>query len=320
MLVTIGIPVYNGGKSLPLALDCLVAQDWPDLELIISDNASTDQTEDVCRDYAARDSRIRYYRSARNMGAVANFNRVVDLAHGEFFSWAAHDDLRHPTHVRRCVEALQQHPKATLAYTWFNKLDDEGHFFPSTPTLQNPVTRFLPLGDTAPSRRFEAVIRDIHASQATYGVIRTAALRSTPGMTAQVSCDLVLLAQLSLLGPFVEVPHVLFSYHWGVAPDRREMVKIMAAELSADPRLRGKRWYATNLASAYGRVALEASIPRADKAKCLVHLGHWYVGDRILYAGASKMIHRARGGDKVLALLRRQPWYRRLRYLDPPTA
>lgn len=92
--VSIGMPVYNGEKYLRNALDSLLSQTFVDFELIISDNASTDSTEAICREYAARDSRIKYIRQRENQGAHTNFKFVFDEAHGDYFMWAACDDIR----------------------------------------------------------------------------------------------------------------------------------------------------------------------------------------------------------------------------------
>lgn len=91
--VSIGMPVYNGEPFIREALDSLLAQTLTDFELIISDNASTDGTEAICREYAARDARIRYVRQAENRGPTANFQFVLDEAAGEYFMWGAADDV-----------------------------------------------------------------------------------------------------------------------------------------------------------------------------------------------------------------------------------
>jgi glycosyltransferase involved in cell wall biosynthesis len=90
--VSIGMPVYNGEKFIRSALDSLLAQTFTDFELIISDNASTDLTESICREYANKDRRIQYIRQAMNIGPVANFQFVLDAAVGDYFMWAAADD------------------------------------------------------------------------------------------------------------------------------------------------------------------------------------------------------------------------------------
>src|SRR5687767_6393032 len=101
-LLSIGLPVYNGQRYLHAALDSLLGQDFDDFELIIADNASTDETEAICREFAARDRRIRYHRNTANVGAVPNHNLVFELARGKYFKWAAHDDECHPGMLRSC--------------------------------------------------------------------------------------------------------------------------------------------------------------------------------------------------------------------------
>ena len=113
--VTIGLPVYNGQNYLVETLESLLAQTYTDFELVISDNASTDRTEAICRQYAAGDARIRYYRNDENIGASANYNRAFELGRGEYFKWAAHDDLLAPTYLERCVEVLDANPDVVLA-------------------------------------------------------------------------------------------------------------------------------------------------------------------------------------------------------------
>jgi glycosyltransferase involved in cell wall biosynthesis len=114
--VSIGMPVYNGENFIVESLDALFAQTFTDFELIICDNASTDRTGEICREYAARDARIRYCRNETNIGASANYNLTFELARGDYFKWAAHDDICAPTYVERCVEALDRDPGVALAY------------------------------------------------------------------------------------------------------------------------------------------------------------------------------------------------------------
>lgn len=116
-LVSIGVPIYNAGHELERVLQALLAQDYPNFEIIISDNASTDQTWDICTTYAAQDSRIQIHRSDANKGALTNFENVFSLASGKYFLWAAHDDSWKPSYIRVCVEALEQNPASVLCYT-----------------------------------------------------------------------------------------------------------------------------------------------------------------------------------------------------------
>lgn len=98
-LISVGMPVYNGDAFLKDALNSLLAQTYSNLEIIISDNCSTDKTRQICLEYEAKDSRIRYVRQAQNIGATANFNYVLRQARGEYFMWAAHDDRWSPNYV-----------------------------------------------------------------------------------------------------------------------------------------------------------------------------------------------------------------------------
>ena len=92
-LVSIGMPVYNGGKYLKEALDSILSQSFTNFELIISDNYSTDETSKICNEYVNKDSRIKYIRQKKNIGVFENFRFVFEGARGKFFMWAAHDDF-----------------------------------------------------------------------------------------------------------------------------------------------------------------------------------------------------------------------------------
>lgn len=115
--VSIGMPVYNGAKFIHEALDSLLAQTFTDFELIISDNASTEETEAICREYVAKDARIRYVRQSTNLGASANFQFVLDEAVGEYFMWAAADDVWLPDYISVCVDSLAGSAKASFVAT-----------------------------------------------------------------------------------------------------------------------------------------------------------------------------------------------------------
>lgn len=114
-LVSIGMPAYNGEEYIQQALDLLLAQNYSNFELNISDNASTDRTEEICRSYLARDHRIRYFRNLQNIGIFGNWRRVLDLASGEYFMWAPCDDRWSANYVTTLLGCLLTHPKAVLA-------------------------------------------------------------------------------------------------------------------------------------------------------------------------------------------------------------
>lgn len=205
-LVSIGLPVYNAARYLRDALDSLLGQDYPNLELIISDNASDDATEEICSEYIKRDARVRYYRNAQNVGAVWNFNRVLELARGEYFMWAAHDDLRDPNYASACVAALQKRPDAVLCCTGIRFIDEDGRELHEPPS----VVGIRPVGKTA-RERLRQVVRAMHWTDV-YSLARSSALRSTRGAVSAWGFDVIVQLELCLRGPVALVPEPLFTY------------------------------------------------------------------------------------------------------------
>ena len=112
--VSIGIPTYNRVRDLRRAIASATAQDYEDLEIFISDNASTDDTEPVCRSYVASDPRIRYVRQPVNRGATRNFQLALEGARGDFFMWLADDDWLDRSYISRCSEVLRADPECGL--------------------------------------------------------------------------------------------------------------------------------------------------------------------------------------------------------------
>jgi glycosyltransferase involved in cell wall biosynthesis len=197
------MPVYNGENYLAAALDSILAQTFTDFELIISDNASDDRTEAICRAYAARDSRIQYIRQAENRGAAANYNLVLDIASGEYFKWAAHDDLIAPAFLAKCVEVLDSDPEVVLCHSRVQYVDSNGCNIGS----YDPGV----LGTDArrPSDRFGGRISTSLCKEV-FGLIRTEPLRGTVLTGNYVAADQALLAELSLCGRFHIIPEPLF--------------------------------------------------------------------------------------------------------------
>ena len=197
------MPVFNGERFLEETLRSLLAQTYSEFELVIGDNASTDRTEEICRRFGLGDGRISYHRSPVNRGAAWNFCRAFALTRGELFKWAAYDDLCEPTFLERCVEALDAVPEAVLAYPKSRLLDDDG-----MPIRDHED--HLALGQATPHERLRALVPAVGYTHPMYGVIRSQALRGTRLLGAYPSSDYVLLAELALAGPFVEVPERLF--------------------------------------------------------------------------------------------------------------
>lgn len=203
-LVSVGMPVYNGAKTLRRALDSILAQDYSNLEIIISDNASVDETSKICREYAAGDKRISYYRIEKNMGAVWNFNHLIKLSKGKYFMRMSHDDVRDSTYISKCVVLLEANEKAVLCHSY-------------TAAFYGDITNVLAIlvhdsldGIRCPRKRFSAALKHLPAS-AIDGVIKTETLKTKVRLMGNyMSSDVVLTCELSLYGEFVQVPEVLF--------------------------------------------------------------------------------------------------------------
>ena len=133
--VSIGMPVYNGEPFICKALDSLLAQTFTDFELIISDNASIDKTEQICREYAAKDKRIRYIRQEINRGAMPNFQYVLDEAVGEYFMWAAHDDWWHPAFIKELSALLDTDKESVIAFCRMQHVHIGGEVFENYPKI-----------------------------------------------------------------------------------------------------------------------------------------------------------------------------------------
>lgn len=203
-LVSIGVPVYNGGVYLEQTLKSIQEQSYADLEIIVSDNASTDETEAVCRDAAAKDSRIRYERHDVNRGGLWNFNRVLYLAAGEMVKLAAADDLLRPRFVEACMEALTAGgPQTVLSYPQTQIINSEGEVY------EDLCDAGLTGQGSAPHERIGEFLR-AQAAHLVFGLFRTSVLRTTRGLRPTVGNDLVVLTEMACRGRFALVPERLF--------------------------------------------------------------------------------------------------------------
>ena len=208
--VSIGLPVYNGERFLTQALDSLLAQTFTDFEVIICDNASTDSTAAICQSYVGRDSRIRYYRNDKNVGAARNFNRTFELARGEYFKWFAHDDMLAPTYLEKCVDALDKLPKSVvLCFPRRYMMTPDGKLLDHDPYL---VRTFFERGEAFHDISFARLVM-VDASRFpifVFGLMRTAAARKTRLIGAFIASDLIFSAEMRLVGRFHEIPEQLY--------------------------------------------------------------------------------------------------------------
>ena len=271
LLASVGLPVYNGGAYLAEALEGLLAQELEDFELIVSDNASTDDTESICRSFADRDPRVRYIRQPVNRGLVWNHRYVLDQATARYFAWANHDDRHDPAYLARCVGVMDADPSVVYVTGQTVIIDEDGRPLRGVPSLD--------VSDAAPHRRLREVIglgRHEYKGQQGFGVFRTDALRAVPTISTHVAFDRSLLAELSLHGRLAGVPEDLFFY------------RSHQQQASSSFRTRAELW-AWHDPSKANRVVLpnvrlgldylqavrRAPIDPAERRRCLAVLARW---------------------------------------------
>ena len=197
-IVSIGFPVYNGERYLRQALDSLLAQDHPSFEIVLSNNGSTDATEAICTAYARNDPRIRYLSSTTNRGATWNFNHVVSNARGQYFMWAAHDDVWRRDCLSLYSNALDSDPRAVLVYCRAQPIGSQGQL------IGEPYKGFA--NECLSSRaRFRRVLEHWELHAAIYGMFRIEALRRTRLLLSCVSADVILIAEVALQGTTIEL-------------------------------------------------------------------------------------------------------------------
>ena len=201
-IVSVGMPVYNAEQTLRATLDSILGQTCADLELVISDNASTDATRAICEEYVARDSRVRYLRNPENLGASENYNNAFRQSHGKYFKWASSNDTCHPVFLERCLDVLQRDESIVIVHPLTRIVDDNGR----TEDLRDN----LDLRQDDPCVRFRLLLERMRLNNIMNGVIRSDVLRRTPLIRPFYASDVSLMAELALHGKFAEVPEYLF--------------------------------------------------------------------------------------------------------------
>ena len=201
--VSVGLPVYNGERYLQNALTSPLEQDFEDFELIVCDNASTDGTGEICRFFAQKDARIRYFRNETNIGLSANHNRTFELSTGQFFKWAAHDDDFPRAMLARFVSVMEESaPCVSVVYSLCEYIDEFGN-------VQGVDSDGVNSNDPWPHKRLAHLLWHVNMYNSPYGLIRSDMLRKTRLCGFYPGADQVLLAELAMLGVFVEIPEPL---------------------------------------------------------------------------------------------------------------
>ncbi|MER5203553.1 glycosyltransferase [Streptomyces sp. NPDC002825] len=269
--LTIGLPVYNGEEYLAESLDALLGQTYEDFELIISDNASTDGTQDISRAYAAKDSRIRYVRLPRNVGATPNHNRLFAECRTELFKWASHDDLYARDLIRRCVEALDERPDVILAHADQAVIDEAGQ-------VKVPYEYGLATASPHAPVRFRSMLFEPGGDDF-YGVIRADVLRRVKPLDSYHHADRTFVCEIGLHGRFHQVPELLYFRRDHPTRAERANPSKRSRCVNLDPRRAGPLHPTPRLLAEYvwGFVDAirRAPLSSADRRACYRHLVEW---------------------------------------------
>ena len=272
--LSVGLPVYNGENYLAESIEALLGQSYEDFELIISDNASTDGTADICRLYEKQDSRIRYIRQPRNIGLSPNHNYLVGQARGELFKWASHDDLYARDLLKRCVDALDQFPHIVLAHSWTAIIDGSG-------SVARAVEYPLLTSSLKAPERFRSMLFE-EGGDDDGGVIRTSVLRRTALFASHHHADRSFVTELALQGPFYQVPDWLYFRRDHPARAERAFRTVRTWCTNLDPHRAGRlRNPAIRLYAEYvwGFVAAirRAPLSQAERRECYRYLAQWFM-------------------------------------------
>ncbi len=206
-VVSIGMPVYNGEDFIRQAIESVVNQDYLNIEIVISDNASTDNTQSICEEYVAKYPQIKYYRQPINQGMIANFNASLELAQGEFFCWLSHDDFLAPTYISKCMNILNNYPQAIACCSEINFVNYDGT---NREGWTKAYTNFDALNKDVVARVHELISKV--GWYALYSVFRIDLLKGMSKCQNRYPDDVMLMLEWLLSGEIAKVPEYLYNY------------------------------------------------------------------------------------------------------------
>ena len=202
--ITLAMPVFNGSNFIRNALDSILEQDFTNFELIVTDNASEDDTAAIVAEYAAKDPRAKLVRNKKNIGAAANYNLGFEKASGKYLKWCAHDDCLSPNFLSRCLEVLKANPDTSLAFAETLGITPK-HEIVKIEGEQTPAL----LSDD-PAVRFKQAIELSGTCFPIFGLFRKDLLARSTLHRAYYSSDRALLAEMAILGKFRRVDDAIF--------------------------------------------------------------------------------------------------------------
>lgn len=269
--VSVGLPVYNGENYLAEAIESVLAQSFDDLELLIQDNASTDRTADICRDYASRDPRVLYFRNSRNLGAAPNYNLAQDRARGRYFKWLAHDDRMCPGYLAATVRKLDERPDAVICNTVVQYIDSQGE----------PIGIYdshFSAGDVAsPAERFRSLVLYSHSCVDFFGLIRREAMANSLRHGSFHGADRAFIAQMALRGRLLQLKEPLVEMREHPLRYTRRQSRSTDRRAWHDASHRNKITFPLwRLYLEYLKMVRTAPLSGADRARCYGVLAQWW--------------------------------------------
>lgn len=273
--VSVGLPVYNGEKYLALAIESILAQTMTDFELIICDNGSSDRTPDICKEFAEKDARIRYYQNKTNIGASGNHNKTLKLARGEYFVWGSYDDIRHPEYLEKCCAVLDQQSGASACHSKTQYIDADGNETPRQEVI-------LDIENDDPVRRFQEMIRMDHKVEMILALMRTDLMRKTKGLAPFSDSDRVIMAEMCLHGKIVMVPEYLFYRREHAENSSKAYTSRHTRMAWFDPKYAGKITF-PNIRQFYEyiRSIYRGPLSAHDRNRCMKIMMKWMLQNRV---------------------------------------
>ncbi len=275
--VSIGMPVYNASAYLRTALDGVLSQTFKHFELVLADNASTDDSASICEEYAGRDPRIRFYRNPVNIGANGNFTYTLKLARYNYFMWTSSNDYIAPTYIEKAVAMLDARPDVVLCVARPRYFADDIDKFQE---VEDPMD----IGMNSPIERFRTLLQRVTINNAMHGLIRTEALRATMPLESYSSSDNVMIAQLSLAGKFVQLPEPLFYRRFEQAAATELMTPEELRHFYAPGRRSPMRFQVWKLHAGFWSLLSRARLSLGDRFELAVYLA------KMMYWDGPKLI------------------------------
>ncbi|SDN56558.1 glycosyltransferase family 2 protein [Allokutzneria albata] len=295
--IAVALPVYNGLPYIEVALRSLLSQTGVDFELHIADNCSTDGTEELCSELARHDERVVYHRRPRNVGVTANHNRLVEEVDSPYFIWAAADDAYRPDRLAKLYEALRHRPDAVLSFSSATQIDSAGEEIGGWDDVCDT-------GHPDPVARLRDLMAKQHENYHCYGLFRREVLRRTQLLPPVKNNDRILIAELALYGPFVEVRERLLLHR---LHERRLTQCTSQREWYRTQRTDDRKLVLPNVEEAgwYLRAVRRSPLPLVDRARAMLALSPWFRANAVPMA--RNVAKAALEGAKLAVGGRRRP-------------